>query len=343
MKWAQAFSRAMEELAAIRGQLGEAASGATALRGELGQTGQKVLDSVQSGTLVLREENRELRARQDKALGELAEARSEIRAVRLELARSAAAAAAVAESASGAGEAAASGPPEHSGAVVVAAPRGRGATVPAGDDRSEERYVYQDGAGPARGNGRENESHVPGTDRDGDASDWAALKKAAEDSCSGTPAVSRAIPAQRGPASEARQPRGERSEEQDADPRVAHGALLLTAAGVSSAELVCHRDTWEFLAGLAARQPHFRTPPAVEDADRGRVRAALSGRSFIALLIALWDTRRQSAPFEADWALATTAYRRIADELRAVTPGASRDTVRIALDDGIQQDAPAAA
>jgi hypothetical protein len=41
------------------------------------------------------------------------------------------------------------------------------------------------------------------------------------------------------------------------DPRVAHGVLLLKAAGVASAELVAHRDTWEW---LTARAAHLTTP-----------------------------------------------------------------------------------
>jgi hypothetical protein len=46
------------------------------------------------------------------------------------------------------------------------------------------------------------------------------------------------------------------------DPRVAHGVLPLKAAGVASADLIAHRDTWEWLAALAAGHSHFRTSPA---------------------------------------------------------------------------------
>lgn len=86
----------------------------------------------------------------------------------------------------------------------------------------------------------------------------------------------------------------------------------MKAAGVAFAELVCHRDTWEYLTGLSTNQTHFRTPPSVDDVKDGRVQAALSGRSLIALLIALWETRDQAEPLTADWALAATAYSRIA-------------------------------
>lgn len=102
------------------------------------------------------------------------------------------------------------------------------------------------------------------------------------------------------------------------DPRVAHGVLLLKAAGVASVDLVAHRDTWEWLTALAVDHDHFRTPPSVEDVKEGRVQTVLSGRSLIGLLIKLWDTRHATTPLEADWALATTAYNRIAAELTGV-------------------------
>ncbi|MFE4336822.1 hypothetical protein ACFRQM_48120 [Streptomyces sp. NPDC056831] len=103
----------------------------------------------------------------------------------------------------------------------------------------------------------------------------------------------------------------------------------MRAAGIALAELVCHRDTWEYLTGLSTNQTHFRTPPNVDDIKDGRVRVALSGRS----LIALWDTRDQTEFLTADWALAATAYDRFVNELDTVGRG-TQHTVRITLDDG---------
>ncbi|WP_345981142.1 hypothetical protein [Streptomyces sp. DSS69] len=120
---------------------------------------------------------------------------------------------------------------------------------------------------------------------------------------------------------------------QQVDPRVHHGVLLLKAAGVASVDLVAHRDTWEWLTALAVDHDHFRTPPSVEDVKEGRVQTVLSGRSLIALLIKLWDTRSTAAPLEADWALATTAYNRIATDLTGVD--GQGQTIRIVLDDGL--------
>ncbi|MFI9187544.1 hypothetical protein ACIGXG_35680 [Streptomyces goshikiensis] len=118
-----------------------------------------------------------------------------------------------------------------------------------------------------------------------------------------------------------------------ADPQVAHGVLLLKAAGVASAEVVAHRDAWEWLAALAIDHGHFRTPPAVEDIKEGRGQTVLSGRSLIALLIELWKTRSEATPLDGDWALATTTYHRIATELADVADRGQ--TLRIVLDDGL--------
>ncbi|MFD8733100.1 hypothetical protein [Streptomyces sp. NPDC059611] len=98
-------------------------------------------------------------------------------------------------------------------------------------------------------------------------------------------------------------------------------------------DLVAHRDTWEWLTALAVDHDHFRTPPSVEDVKEGRVQTVLSGRSLIGLLIKLWDTRSTAAPLEADWALATTTYNRIAAELTGVD--GEGQTIRIVLDDGL--------
>ena len=112
----------------------------------------------------------------------------------------------------------------------------------------------------------------------------------------------------------------------------------MKAAGLSSAELVCHHDMWDFLAGMASGHPHFRTPPAVHAMQSGQVRTFLSGRSLIALLIVLWESRENATVLDADWALAATAYDRITHGLDAVTSQPGQRTVRISLEDGIRPD-----
>ncbi|MER8071242.1 hypothetical protein ABTZ59_23400 [Streptomyces sp. NPDC094034] len=110
-----------------------------------------------------------------------------------------------------------------------------------------------------------------------------------------------------------------------------HGELLKRAARVSSASLICHRDTWEFITGQAGRHSHFRMPPRITDRGDDRIAAALSGRSLIAVLISLFTTRHATDAGDGDWALATTLYERVGAGLDVLTPGGT--TVTIALDD----------
>lgn len=109
--------------------------------------------------------------------------------------------------------------------------------------------------------------------------------------------------------------------------------LLMKAAGISSAELVLHRGTWEFLSALAADHGHFRTPPAVEDIKEGRIQAALSGRSLIAVLIELWNTRATATVQRptGHWPPPPTT----GSPPSSATSPASGDTIRIVLDDGL--------
>ncbi|MEU8764833.1 hypothetical protein [Streptomyces sp. NPDC048659] len=148
-----------------------------------------------------------------------------------------------------------------------------------------------------------------------------ALKRAVEAAYRGAPAGQPA-PAPQPPAAEAQ------------DPRVAHGVLLLRAAGVALAEVIAHRHTWEWLAGRAAGHDHFRTPPAIDDLPDGRITTTISGRSLIALLIVLWEIREASG-LDGDWALATTAYQRADTALSGVTDQGT--TIRIVLDDGYDE------
>ncbi|MFD8343784.1 hypothetical protein ACFV2C_16080 [[Kitasatospora] papulosa] len=98
------------------------------------------------------------------------------------------------------------------------------------------------------------------------------------------------------------------------------------AARVASATLVCHRDTWEFVATQAGSHPHFR-PPALEDRENGLVAAVLSGRSLVAMLLALYQVEKTSVRHPdsgdvnemtayADWIMATKVYTETADVLR---------------------------
>ncbi|MGA4846669.1 hypothetical protein ACOBQB_10525 [Streptomyces sp. G5(2025)] len=119
-----------------------------------------------------------------------------------------------------------------------------------------------------------------------------------------------------------------------------HSTLLKTAARVSSASLLSHRDIWEFITAHAGRHPHFRVPPQVADEGDERIRAALSGRSLIALLISLHSIKHTASDGDGDQELAATLYERIEESLTDLTP--SGQPVTITLDDRTAYGAPAA-
>ncbi|MFC9261270.1 hypothetical protein ACFT25_15785 [Streptomyces hydrogenans] len=117
-------------------------------------------------------------------------------------------------------------------------------------------------------------------------------------------------------------------------PNEKHTALLRTAARISSADLRCHRDTWEFLTARTAGHPHFRVPPRVTDEADERVFAPLSGRSLIALLISLHTVTSSTPDGSGDHELAATLYDRIEQRLTRLGPGEG-ERVTIALDDRV--------
>ncbi|MFJ8769872.1 hypothetical protein [Streptomyces clavifer] len=319
MKWKDAFGSAMEELQAIRallapvGRLDDPTVGLTALHGDLTQTRLKILEVVQGGVTGLREENREVRRRQDRMISDLNETRGELRQL-LELADTLRPLAELQRPAdepdTGAPtpvEPAAPEPSLEPGYEPAAS-----ATAPPASSDTD----FQGGTMESHQQQPQPEPERQNRDQDD------ALKRAIQAAYqgNGTPAAPSSAPAPTG---------GE-------DPRVNHGVLLLKAAGVASVDLVAHRDTWEWLTALAVDHDHFRTPPSVEDVKEGRVQTVLSGRSLIGLLIKLWDTRHTTTPLEADWALATTAYNRIAAELTGVD--GEGQTIRIVLDDGLPHE-----
>ncbi|WP_331763902.1 hypothetical protein [Streptomyces cyaneofuscatus] len=321
MKWKDAFDRAMEELKAIRGLLAPVARlddptvGLTALHGEVTQSRLKVLETIQGGVTGLREENRELRRRQDRMISDLNETRGELRQL-LELADTLRP---LAELQKPADE---PEPDVEAGAPVPVAPEAPEPSLEPGDDSAATAAQPSSFDTDSQGGTMESNDRQAQPEPESQGQDD-VLKQKIEAAYQGnsTPTAPSSAPAPTG---------GE-------DPRVPHGVLLLKAAGVASVDLIAHRDTWEWLTALAVDHDHFRTPPSVEDVKEGRVQTVLSGRSLIGLLIKLWDTRHTTTPLEADWALATTAYNRIAAELTGVD--GEGQTIRIVLDDGLPHTA----
>ncbi len=324
MKWNNAFDRAMVELKAIRtllapvsrlDRLDDPTVGLTALHGELTQTRLKILETIQGGITGLREENREVRRRQDRMISDLNETRGELRQL-LELADTLRPLAELQKPTEEPGDGTGPYPPTEPApdpdpATGTTAPTA--AQPPASPDTDSQGGTMDD-------NGRQAQPE-PDFERRGQDD---MLKQRIEAAYQGN-----STPTAPAPSASSTSSGGGQEE----DPRVTHGVLLLKAAGVASVDLVAHRDTWEWLTALAVDHDHFRTPPSVEDVKEGRVQTVLSGRSLIGLLIKLWDTRSTATPLEADWALATTAYNRIAADLTTVN--GEGQTLRIVLDDGL--------
>lgn len=72
---------------------------------------------------------------------------------------------------------------------------------------------------------------------------------------------------------------------------------IMRAGSVASATLVCHRDTWEFVAARAGSHPHFRTP-VLEEREEGLIAAVLSGRALVAMLLSLYQIAK--SPIRAE-------------------------------------------
>lgn len=132
----------------------------------------------------------------------------------------------------------------------------------------------------------------------------------------------------------------------DQQPSSDHLFLLLTAARVAHAELVCHRDLWAFVVEQSAPQRHFLVPGQVGESEDGTVRVRLSGRSLIAVLTALEQTSSRVGPADdhADWALAFATYQALAGHLRAAASSCQDGSAhRIVVTIDLRQGPPAPA
>ncbi|MFE4633880.1 hypothetical protein ACFRJ1_10950 [Streptomyces sp. NPDC056773] len=277
------------------------------------QTRQKVLEAVAQGTLGLREENRELRRRQERMLTDLAEARSGLETLSRRLEESIQAVPMV--------------PPQ------VASPLGDG--TPAIDESVVQR---PGGVAPA-------EPEVLGepaepTERS-DRKEPRVLEEVRNAHGHGNTAGKPETGPHLTPVAEPVQ----ESAQADQEDQRAHLHCLLSAAAIASATLICHRETWDFIAEHASGHTHFRLPERIDDADGGRVEASLSGRSLLAVLTTMWKVTREHEGGStstggggqdlATWALAAAVYRRTALAVERVTHLAEKENgpALIVLDD----------
>ncbi|MEE1797588.1 hypothetical protein PUR57_02625 [Streptomyces sp. JV176] len=115
----------------------------------------------------------------------------------------------------------------------------------------------------------------------------------------------------------------------------------MRAGKVASATLVCHRDTWEFVAAQVGSHPHFRTP-ALEEREDGLVASVLSGRSLVAMLLVLYRVANTSVSrpdtddveelvASADWAMASQVYYATARVLGQARSGEG-DPIMVTID-----------
>jgi hypothetical protein len=312
--WKDAFGEAKTKLETIHEQLkslDDLKAGVAALHSDLVESRPKILEQIRTGVIGLREENGDIRDRQDRMNRDLNETRGELR----QLADLVDGLRPWAPGAGGRpGE---DTPAQPQAAVPPAEPEPQAGDGPTA---SAEAHPSASSRTASQGGTMEHDEDRPRTET-GSADEDLALKNAIEAAYKGA-----GPSAGQGPDAAAASGDAE-------DPRIAHGVLLLKAAGVASVELIAHRDTWEWLAALAVHHCHFRTPPSVEDIGEGRIRTVLSGRSLIALLIELWNTRSTAAPLQGDWTLAVTCYHRVRAALADV--GGHGETIRIVLDDGL--------
>lgn len=119
-----------------------------------------------------------------------------------------------------------------------------------------------------------------------------------------------------------------------------HDNVLGSAATVGTVNIVCHREMWEFVQERAADIPHFRAPASLVEEGQDRIRAVLSGRSVIGVLIAMRATQAASAPYGKDdgtWALSHAVYDRLAHDL-ATTSRKGRAHLTVVFDDGFETE-----
>ncbi|WP_162002149.1 hypothetical protein [Streptomyces violaceusniger] len=307
--------------------LDDPAAGLATLHQDQDELRRKVLENIQLGTTGLREENRELRRRQEKMLGDLSDTRAAVEALRREIAQAWAHTISASNAAAAPGVAAE--PAQREQRVLEAGADSNGATG------WEE--AVDEGTEPAdeRGGGAPREEQDQGGVLSAPSTEQEPLPPAS--------ASAPAAPFAEAEAAAAATPASERKPEEDweskkEDDYRQHVDSVLKAAAIASARLVCHRDTWTFVIEQASQHPHFRHPDRVSDLEDGQIETFLSGRSLLAVLVTMrkiLNDRVGGDPEMATWALASAVYRRtqmaIADTTHTRPDGAEVTT--IVLDD----------
>ncbi|WP_458089398.1 hypothetical protein [Streptomyces malaysiensis] len=105
-----------------------------------------------------------------------------------------------------------------------------------------------------------------------------------------------------------------------------HHEHLNQAASISSAEITCHRDMWNFLVKHAVNGDLFRLPGKTTEQADGRISVHTSGPTLTAALEALWALQHEATTPPGVQALARVFYQRIGEALAKAKPAATEPT-----------------
>ncbi|SCK13217.1 hypothetical protein [Streptomyces sp. WMMB 322] len=301
----------VNDLSEIRRKLDEPVSGLPALQKHQEELRRKVLETVSAGTTGLREENRELRRRQERMINDLADTRTAMEALRREVAQ------------------AESHTPMTSTLDTAAAvevqpqePELMELRADASIYEPKEKKVDNDEGSVGHSDREIEDRQQPNGDPPAEPREDAAKPDTEASSSAVSPPIQAA-------ASHA---------DDEEELKRKHYQSLLSAAAIASARFICHRETWGFLIEQTAPHRHFRLPDRVTDAEDGRIETYLSGRSLLAVLVTmrrLLDANHRGEDDDtADWALAFAVYQRTSLAVTdcRITPDGDQVTT-IVLDD----------
>ncbi|MEU5646655.1 hypothetical protein [Streptomyces milbemycinicus] len=321
MAWGDS-EKILNEVGEVRRVLDDPAIGLAAFHQDQEELRRKVLENIQLGTTGLREENRELRRRQEKMLSDLGDTRAAVEALRREIAQ------AWAHTISASNAAAVPGVmtaelAHHEQRVLEAGADGNGA--------GEGEEAVDEGTEPADEGADKQDTPREEQLRQGEIP---PAPPTAEETSPPAPSPAPDAP----PAEAAETSTGEEDLERRKADYGRHVDSVLVAAGIASARLVCHRDTWTFVIEQTSQHPHFRHPDRVSDLDDGQIETFLSGRSLLAVLVTMrkiLDDRVGGDPEMATWALAHAVYLRTQLAVAKATAARPDDSevTTIVLDD----------
>lgn len=337
------IDKIISELGEIRQMLTDPHTGVPALHQIQESRHSKVLEHVTYSTTGVREENRELRRRQEKMIGDLGEVRTAVEDLRREIAQA--------------------------WAHTLGLPRIPGTSVPDEQGHAAQHQTPALEPGTDVDDEQKDDAPVPDiTDsHGGDQAPFDGTQGHRQQGAETAFAATEGAPAASGPRVDTTasvppsplvaghaeliepgqvpepppataSPGGGKGSGRDGDPYSEHLQALLRAAAVSSARLICHKDTWAFLVEQTLHHAHFRLPDHITDTADGQIDTHLSGRSLLAVLVTTQHILDNPANDDlAAWALAHAINSRTRLAVTSASGAAERsdggDLITITLDD----------